>query len=274
MSRVDREANLARLCQDLRDYSRTQVPRPAEQTPGLAERLSKSVFLANSSKPEKFEAICSTGYIASLEFLARGGEPVDPLKCEAVLGTSGDVFFYLAPFRYPRTACGLLFSGTLEDEHQDDGVGTPFDSGGLHRHLRRRDPLEPARTFLDRHELPIPQHREYLENSMRFLFRSPKDYVEGIGPFSPGPLGLSSGDEDSRRWTHEVRLPGRVFLRSGHLQAVFASRSVIGASRPVEELFKWCAREGVDNIPFDNPSGDDFGELKRRCLEYMKEHIY
>lgn len=273
MSRVQREENLARLCNELKKYSFTQLPPPAVQVAGRAKKLSGALFLANSSSRRNFALICSAGFIASQEYRrAINGVPVNALTAESALGTTGDVFFYLAPFRYPNTSCGLLFSGTLESDHTDDGIGTPFDSGGLHRHLIRTDPSEPSRTFLTRHELPVPQHREYLEHSMRSLFLSPEDYVEGIEPFASGPIGFSGGD--SRRWTHEVRIPERVFIRTGHLQAVMAARSLVGASRPVEDLFKWCANEGADTIAFDHPSGDDFEELRRQCLEYIRKQIY
>jgi hypothetical protein len=273
MTRVEREANLVRLCRELQEYSLTQAPPPAVQVLGQAERLSASLFLANSSSRRNFARICDTGFIACQDVLAAmGAVSLDPLGCETVLGTTGDVFFYLAPFRFPSTACGFLFAGTLENEHADDGVGTPFDSGGLHQHFERADPVEPARAFLGRHELPVPQHRQYLERSMRFLFHTPEDYVEEVQPFNPGPLGISCGD--SRRWTHEVRIPGRVFVRTGHLQAVFASRSLVATSRPVENLFKWCSTEGVDNIAFDHPSGDDFEELRRQSLEYVRSRLY
>jgi hypothetical protein len=289
MSRIQREANLDRMCKELQDYSLTQVPPPADQIPGLARRLSESIFLANSSTPDNFARICSAecaipgaagprgGFIASQKFLSvMNGVPVNPLKCEAAMGTSGDVFFYLAPFRYPRTACGLLFSTTLENGHRDDGVGTPFDSGGLHRHLTRTNPSESARTFLERHELPIPQHRQYLAYSLQFLFGSPEDYIEGNEPLNPGPLGLAEGDTrgrppDPRRWTHEVRLPDRVFVRTGHLQAVFAPSYLVKARRPIRDLFKWCDNEGVDTITFGHPSGEDCSELRRQCLEYMRK---
>ena len=89
---------------------------------------------------------------------------------------------------------------------------------------------------------------------------------------SPQGLGFSGGD--CRRWTHEVRIPERVFIRTGHLQAVLAARSLVGASRPVEDLFNWCANEGADTIAFDHPSGDDFEELRRQCLEYIRKQIY
>ncbi len=107
---------------------------------------------------------------------------------------------------------------------------------------------------------------------MQFLFRTPEDYVEDREPVAPGPLGLSGGD--SRRWTHEIRVPGRVYLRTNHLQAVFASRSVVAANRPVEDLFKWCAGEGVDRVTFDHPAGDDFAELSRQSLDYIRARIY
>jgi len=58
-------------------------------------------------------------------------------------GNEDSVFFYVAPFRYPNTGCGLLFAATLESAHRDDGAATPFDSGWLTK-LRVR-PHSPRR---------------------------------------------------------------------------------------------------------------------------------
>ena len=136
----------------------------------------------------------------------------------------------------------------------------------------RPDPAEPLRAFLSRHELPIPEHRRYLGLSMEVLFDKPKDYVEGLEPRRPGPIGLTGGDH--RRWTHEVRIPDRVFVRGGHLQAVFAPTAQVARYPPVRSLFEWCEGEGVDSIAFAAPRRNDFEALRRECLAYIRQRLY
>jgi hypothetical protein len=182
------------------------------------------------------------------------------------------VFFYVAPFRYPDTGCGLLFARTLEFHRSHDGVATPFDSGGLLKVFTRPDPAEPPRAFLSRHELPIPEHRRYLGLSMSVLFHQPEDYIEGSDLRWPGPIGLTGGDR--RRWTHEVRIPDRVFVRGSHLQAVFAPRSRVAAEPAIRGLFQWCDAEGVDRIAIDTPRENDFEALRRECLAYIRRKLY
>ena len=195
-----------------------------------------------------------------------------PECTEALMGTAGSVFFYVAPFRYPSTTCGLLFAKTLESRHSNDGVATPFDSGGVWKACTRSNTSEPLREFLSRHELPVPEHRRYLGLSMQVLFHQPEHYVDGSVPRLPGPIGLSGGDQ--RRWTHEVRIPDKVFLRGGHLQAVFAPRTQVAADPDIESLFEWCAVEGVDRIPFDARRADDFEALQRACRDYIRRKLY
>jgi hypothetical protein len=239
----------------------------------MAEKLSRSLFLANSASRKRFSSICQTGFISSQQrHAAATGIPPNLSNAESALGTSGQVFFYLAPFRYPQTSCGLLFSGTLELEETEKGVATPFDSGALHAHLKRPNPAESASDFLARHNLPIPDHRQYLESSLRLLFHFPEDYLCGVDPHNPGPLGLTGGD--ARRWTHEVRIPDRVFLHTNHLQAVFAARHVVAASRHIQTLFKWCASEGVDTVTFDQVKDREFVELEAQSLEYLRKRLY
>jgi uncharacterized protein with von Willebrand factor type A (vWA) domain len=148
----------------------------------------------------------------------------------------------------------------------------PFDSGGLLRAFGRLHAAEPPRAFLSRHELPVPGHRRYLGLSMDVFFDKPEDYVEGLEPRLPGPIGLTGGDR--RRWTHEVRVPDRVFVRGSHLQAVFAPKARVAADPEVEGLFQWCADERVDRISFDTPREDDFEALRRECLAYIRRKLY
>jgi hypothetical protein len=182
------------------------------------------------------------------------------------------VFFYVSPFRYPNTTCGFLFAKSLESQHRDGGVATPFDSGGLKGIFVRPDPAEPPRDFLARHELPIPEHRRYLGLSMAVLFDKPWDYFEGTDPFWPGPIGLTGGDH--RRWTHEVRTPDRVFVRGSHLQAVFATTAQVARDRAVRRLFQWCEDEGVDSIAFAAPGWNVFEALREKCRDYIRQRLY
>jgi hypothetical protein len=188
------------------------------------------------------------------------------------LATANSVFFYVSPFRYPNTTCGFLFAASLESHYRDEGVATPFDSGALVKHLVRPNPAEPVRDFLSRHELPSTEHRRYLGLSMSILFAKPGDYCEGTDPRWPGPIGLSGGDH--RRWTHEVRTPSGVFVRNGHLQAVFATTALVAQSLSVRRLFQWCDSEGVDSIAFAAPRRNAFEALRRECLGYIRQRLY
>jgi hypothetical protein len=270
---VSVQANLDGLCRRLEKYAKVNgvgVPNPSSKA---AARLSDSLYLAHSAADEKFADICASGYLASAARLAADrNESLAPGRAVVVLGTAGCVFFYVAPFRFPQTGCGFLFAKTLESHRSDDGVATPFDSGGLLKVYSRLDAAEPPQAFLSRHELPIPEHRRYLGLSMEVLFHKPVDYVEGQEPRLPGPIGLTGGDR--RRWTHEVRISDQVLVRGSHLQAVFAPRARVAADPEVEELFRWCAREGVDHISFDTPRRNDFEALRRECLAYTRRKLY
>lgn len=260
------KANLDQLCSNLQEYARTNSI--AARTSPTAARLSDSLFLANSASRTNFRDICASGNIDSRAHLASARSQTLPAECtEFILGTANSVFFYVAPFRYPGTDCGLLFSATLEIAHTVNGVATPFDSGGLLNIFKTPDP----RAFLSRHDMPIPEHRRYLTLCMDLLFRQPEDYVDGTDPSYPGPVGLTGGDY--RRWTHEVRIPDRVLLRSRHLQAAFAPTPLVADSIVVKSLFKWCDEQGVDSISFDAPRGGEFAALQRKCRDYIREKL-
>ena len=267
MGRNQWKANLDELCRSLEHYVSNLLEAPSSSA--TAERLSNSLYLANSASDSNFSAICASGHLSSATRIGRSAPPRCP---EAILGTVGSVFFYVAPFRYPHTGCGLLFAHTLELQHENDGVATPFDSGGLVKKFDRTNPAVSPQEFLSHHELPIPDHRRYLRQSMDALFHKPEDYVEGLQPRWPGPIGLNGGDE--RRWTHEVRIPDRVPVRGSHLQAAFAPKARVAANPAVEDLFQWCATEGVDRISFDTPRGDDFEALRRECRDYIRRKLY
>ena len=265
--------NLDGLCRSLEDYAKVNGIGVPNASSKAAARLSDSLYLAHSTSVEKFSDICASGYLGSAARLAADrSESLAPARTEVVLGTAGSVFFHVSPFRFPQTGCGFLFAKALESHRSDDGVATPFDSGGLLKVCTRPDAAEPPQAFLSRHELPIPEHRRYLGLSMEVLFDKPEDYVEGLEPRLPGPIGLTGGDR--RRWTHEVRIPERVPVRDRHLQAVFAPRSRVAADSEVEDLFQWCVGKGTDRILFDTPHENDFEALRQECLEYIRGKLY
>jgi hypothetical protein len=273
MGRSESTANLSHLCRALENYASADGAEPVNKPCEVADRLSGALYLAHSTSDANFSDICRCGHLSSAERLAaERSTPLKPSCAELVLGTAGCVFFYISPFRFPSTGCGLLFAKSLEARHSEHGAASPFDSGGLIRAFNRTDVAEPPRHFLSRHELPIPEHRGYLGRSMSFLFLKPEHYVEGVDPYRPGPIGLTGGDQ--RRWTHEVRIPGRVFVRGSDLQAVFAPRSRVAADPEIGDLFQWCMREGVDRILLDTPRRDDFEALRRECVAYVRRKLY
>jgi hypothetical protein len=192
---------------------------------------------------------------------------------EAHLGTDDDVFFFLAPFRYPNTNCGLLFKASLEERHRGWGSATPFDSGGIvdGDKCRRLDATEPAIRFFERHQLPVPEHRSYLELSLVTLFAEPWHYIDGTDPKWTGPIGLSGGD--ARRWTHEVRIPREVRLDDGHLQALFVSVGSVEGDREIGLLDEWCRGQSIDTVYFDTPGGGAFDAMRRSSIEYLRRRL-
>lgn len=266
MTRETQFANLERLTSDL---CGGKNPQPSAES----ARLSAALYLSHGTSSSAFSSISTQGELLSQSELIRLGlRNPDPECAEELLGTGRFVFFYVAPFRYPNTACGVLFASALEEEHRNEGVAAPFDTGGLIRVFTRSDPSESPQTFLARHEVPLPGHRTYLALSMDIAFQQAVDYIEGRGPWLASPLGITGGD--ARRWTHEVRIPERVSLQTRHLQAVFAPRARVRASQPVKDLFQRCLANGVDTVMFDTPSADEFETLRNECLGYIRRKLY
>lgn len=272
MSRDRLERNLGLLRRRLEDYAEANKIATPHPPPNEAARLSESLYLAHSTSSAKFSEVCHSGRLISCAQLAAArGDALKPDSAEVLLGTADYVFFYVGPFRYPNTACGLLLCRSLEERSRLEGVATPFDSGGLVGKYSRADPAESPQEFLARHELPVPEHREYLLLSLGVLFETPADYVEGNEPHWAGPCGLAGGDQ--RRWTHEVRIPDQVPIRGGHLQAVFAPTGRVAGDPKIGGFFEWCQRERVDRVTFSTPRGDDFEALRGECIRYMRRRL-
>ncbi len=260
------QANLIRLCDDLSACTKSfSKPTPA------ASNLANNLPLSHATSDKNVAAICESDSFKSMATLiAEGSRQHRPDCAEVELGTTTAVFFYVGPFAYPATIFGFLFSAGLEAENQIDGSATPFDSGGLVKHFGwPAKTTESPKTFFDRHELPLPRHRVYLQFSLDHLFADPKDYLEPTDvELLANPIGLSGGDAIRRR-THEVRIPGTVKLRSPQLLAVFAPRNRVATQPHIRELFSWCRTNNVDRRTFDSPKEDTFDGLRSACLDYL-----
>ena len=234
-----------------------------------AAKLSDELFLSNASTTANFIEICKGGALKSQELINREfGIAIKPT--EEKLGTAHYVFFFAAPFRFPDTNCGLLFSTTLE-KMAAGAVATPFDSGSLDGVCQWRDKKLSMLEFLERHELPAPGHRSYLKRCMEVLFERPEDYVEGVDPTRPCCIGLTGGDQ--RRWTHEVRIPGQVELMGGHLEAVFISDAVAKQST-IKSFLEKCEVERVHYFTFPSAGRDEYDRMHQLCLDYIEHTIY
>ena len=272
MSRDRCEKNLVRLLQDLDDYLGANGIDRSGVNPVSAKAVAQNIFLAHSTSVSNFVKICdNSGRLLSPQALDLKG--IKPLQADAVentLGTAGFVFLYAAPFSFPSSGCGLLFAKSLEHQHSSDGFATPFDSGALVNHFVRPEMAETPRDFFLRHELPISEHRNYLERCVGSLFVALSDYQEGNRPLHPGPIGLTGGDR--RQWTHEVRIPDEVVVRSQHLQAIFAPRR-LGLVPEIKNLLNWCSSEGYDVEIFDADRENDFAKLRDACIEYLRTEL-
>ena len=105
MGRNQWKANLDELCLSLEHYASNLPEAPSSSA--TAVRLSASLYLAHSASDANFSAICASGYLFSA---ARLGKSRWPRCTEVIMGTADSVFFYVSPFRYPNTSCGILFA--------------------------------------------------------------------------------------------------------------------------------------------------------------------
>lgn len=267
MDRSRLEENLTRMSAALDSYVLDKGINRAGSHSVEAVALAEGLCLAHSTSEAKFSDICSSNRLLSPQALHDEGiENLDPRSVEVALGTAGSVFLYAAPFRFPGTGCGLLFKHSLETLHEDTGAATAFDSGALVNVFERPILDEDAASFLARHELPLPDHRNYLQQALTFLFSNPRDYIKGHDPHLPGPIGLIGGDR--RRWTHEVRIPYELHIRTGYLEAVFVSISR-SADPSIHKLLRWCEQSGVEVVHFHSSRANDFETLKRECVDYI-----
>lgn len=272
MGRAELDANLVTQCQRLRAHLST-AGTPCRETPSeRAAKLSSEIYLSHATKTTTFAKIAKSGNIYSRVAINKQDPSVKLGSTELQMGTADCVFFYAAPFRFPRTTCGFLFAPTLEEERCEDGAASPFDSGGLVHHIQLPPGFTTPSTFLREHEFPIPGHRDYLCLSMDHLFDQPESYLEGMASPAAGCLGLSGGD--NRMWTHEVRLAERVDLRSRHLRAVFAHRALPASNPAIQDLFKRCLSEGIDWVAYEGPEAGAFKTLQRECISYMQKKLY
>jgi hypothetical protein len=268
MSRERCENNQQRMLTELEDYLLANGIGVTAPAATAAAEIAKGISLAHSRGDKSFADLCSAGGRLRSP-AALDAANIKPLKQDAVeitLGTQDFVFLYAAPFSFPNS-CGFLFAPTLEREYSSSGYSTSFDSGGLVKIFQRLDMSEEPREFLMRHELPIPDHREYLLACLGSLFGTPLDYVQGEPPRHAGPIGLIGGD--CRRWIHEVRIPHELVVRNPHLQAVFIPRR-LALIPEIASLLKWCVAEGFDSIAYDSDRENDFANLRRTCIEYVR----
>ena len=266
MSRAILESNLRRLREQLVDYAaRNSLSPPDEKHAALAGRIAEQIPLSHGTSGVNFAKITEARALVCPAQLPGWS----PACTEGRLGTGDGVCLFAAPFGYPKSECGFLFHYTLDDAERTTGIATPFDSGGLRNIFVRPSSSESAVEFLRRHEVPIPEHRTLLRATLEWLFADPWDYVCGVDPRHPGPMGLEGGDR--RRWTHEVRIHGRVEI-GWYLEAVFVAASRANDGR-VQDFLEHCDNLGVYWEKFDTPHGNEFTILKKRSIEYLRTKL-
>lgn len=272
----DRRENLDRLKAELVQMHPAAPGPPDEpRRQQLCRHLAAELPLSHGTGVAPFAAICESGSLLSARELdARGIKPLDrAAPCvEVTLGTDDAVFLFAGPFRLAEVECGLLFRATLADGRAADSAASPFDSGGLIHHHCPPDG-EDCQAFLARHELPVPDYREYLEIVLHRLFLDPWHYVDGVAPVREGPVRLVCRDADCRRWTFEVRVEREVPIQA-HLQAVFCSRSTVGNYGSVQKMLHWCDAHRVDIVVYPTPrtaAAAGHEELKLQSIQYIRK---
>ncbi len=198
-----------------------------------------------------------------------------PGAAEAKLDTVDDVFLYAGAFSYPATECGFLFVPSVEVDHRNDGVATPFDSGALASMsvVQAPTPCQDGVAFVRDHELPVSDYRgllasiiaDYSRSAEAYLDR-PDDFACACGTLRGHPFGLTGGDR--RAATFEVRIPQRVPLQSPHLRAVFVRKGFAVAG--LHQLFA----QGISIVCYEADEGSDFFHaLRTTCISFIQEHL-
>lgn len=264
--------NLERLCREITDLHGGERSNPDSDDGKLCRCLADRMPFSHATSLDTFGKVCDAGELLSLEKLhADPGFDWSAHPVETTLNTRSCVFVYAGPFRYPGTACGFLFRPGLAEARRDDGVATPFDSGGLLHHHGppgNEDPL----AFLRRHDLPLPEYREYHMLVLDLLFDDPWHYVDGVAPARDGPMQfVVKPTTDARRWTFEIRLQDRLPVKP-HLQAIFVPNTVLGMPSGTK-MCSWCRAGGVDIIDYHAERAANkanFRELQRRSESYIR----
>lgn len=265
--------NLQRLIREL------DAMHPAPAAAGGASQLAacgdmaSKMPLAHSASRVKFAAICGSGRLLSKRRLATADKPLDPACVELQLGTDDCVFLFAGGFRYPHTECGFLFKAGLADARRADTQATPFDSGGLvnyHRPLAGESPKD----CFARHELPVPEYREYHALVLDRLFIDPWDYLDGKAPTSANPIQLDRTNADDRSWAFELRVQREVPIQE-HLQAIFFSRRAFDMPA-VRKMALWCKTNRVDRIRcgnFRDTVNLVYDDMKTKSIDYVRAKV-
>lgn len=262
-SPAQRQSNLARLTGALSHHC------PASEAISLqASTWAALMPLTHATPIGKLRGILREGALLSQIQL---GLPLG--HAEATLETGDDVFLYAAPFSYPNTECGFLFTASLEGQHTDDGVATPFDSGALAAYVAPPAPYVDPILFVRDHELPVSDYRNTLGSVMADYYPSPDQYISHpdrnechCGASRCRPCGIVGGDH--RTNTFEVRIPQRVPLQPPHLRAVF-----VRGGYEVPELSELFAA-GVTIERYEAEEGDVFFHAMRECcVTFIQTHL-
>lgn len=243
---------------------------PDSTRTSAAQKLAVKMPLSHAAPLGKLKAILLSEALLSQ---VQMGRPLG--NAETRLETTDDVFLYLGAFSYPATECGFLFVPSVESDHTDQGVSTPFDSGALVSNIGVTPPAPytDGIAFVRDHELPVSDYRsllsmvisDYSQTTDHYL-RHPADFTCACGESRGHPFGLSGGDE--RAATFELRIPQRVPLRPPHLRAVFVRRGY-----ELSELSDLFAL-GVTIERYDaDDDADFFHALREACISFIQEHL-
>lgn len=226
--------------------------------------------LSHSTSQGLFEAIVAENQLRSND--ARG---VPSRDVDTQLGTTNDVFVYLGAPAFPKREFAFVFRYSLTESGNSRGVATPFDSGGCAGHFGL-----PAGThveFVRKHELPVPECRDYLAVMLGHCFASVESYLSGFPYFQcPGcgasladPHGLnrsSTSQDYGLDRMHEVRIEGKIVL-DPHLAAVIVPKGFVPPS--VAGLFS----RGVKVITYDRSDSDPNPLRTKATSAFLSEFL-
>lgn len=183
--------------------------------------------------------------------------------------TLDDVFFYLAPIRFPTGApAGILLKREIDAE-RTDACTCPFDTGALEQYFTLPG-TESLTSKIATYEVPVEKAGGVLRMWSTVCYDDARSYLDGKEIDCSSPIGVTLMDGcDCRAWTFETRFPGEVDLNPAFIEAIFLGKRRI-TSDEISDLASWAREQNIlYSYRATGNDEQDFKTLKLLSRDYI-----